>query len=234
MKLEVAICDDDSIIREELLKKISILRTDYHVETFRSGIDLLQSPLGYDLIFLDIEMPEVNGMQVASKLREMKFDGYIIFLTSHTEYMPDAFKVKAFRFLKKPVNDDDFEETIRESEKEILNEKKIIVTTSEGTKLVDIKDVIYLETVRNTTFIVTKQGEIENRKPLKEMLKILGTEHFIQVHKSYAVALRYIDSIDNNEINMKYTKLQIPVSRRKISEVKSAFFDYARKYALYM
>lgn len=234
MKLEVAICDDDSIIREELLKKISILRTDYNVETFRSGIDLLQSPLGYDLVFLDIEMPEVDGMQVATRLREMKFDGYIVFLTSHTEYMPDAFKVKAFRFLKKPINDDDFEETIRESEKEILNEKKIIVSTSEGTKLVDIKDVIYLETVRNTTFIVTKQGEIENRKPLKEMLEILGTEHFIQVHKSYAVALRYIDSIDNNEINMKYTKLQIPISRRKISEVKSAFFDYARKYALYM
>lgn len=232
MNLQIAVCDDESIIAEDIAEKLRQYKPEYTIDLYLSGKDLLEAEKEYDLIFLDIEMPEISGMDVAMKLRDSGFQGDLIFLTSHTECMPDAFKVKAFRFLQKPVVDSDFEEAVRESEKEIMNHKKILVHTTEGTRLLCIKDIIYFETVRNYTYIHMKQGEVETRKTLREWMDIVGNEHFYQAHKSYAVALRYIETVGNDGISLQYTNVKIPVSRRKIKEVKDAFFCYVKKYAM--
>ena len=70
-------------------------------------------------------MPEINGMQIAGFLRKKHNGEFIIFLTSHIEFMPNAFKVKAFRFLNKPIDIEKFEEAVLEAEKEILNNEKV-------------------------------------------------------------------------------------------------------------
>ncbi len=233
MNLNIAICDDDTNVIEDIKNKLLAYRNDYQIDTFDSGIKLLKNQTQYDLIFLDIEMPEMNGMDVALKLRKINFKGHLVFLTSHTEFMPEAFKVKAFRFLKKPINDDDFEETIVESEKEILNNKKLVIHSTDGIKLLYLNDIICFETIKCYTYLYTKNGDIETRKSLHDWMETLGTEHFIQVHKSFGIALRYIDTIESNFIIMKYTEMKVPVSRRKISIVKKAFFEYVKKYAVF-
>lgn len=233
MNLKVAICDDEKVIADDIEKKLLQYKPDYTVDVYLSGEKLLTAGKEYDLIFLDIEMPEMRGMDVAKELRNREYDGNLVFLTSHTEFMPEAFKVKAFRFLQKPIQDSDFEETLNESEKEIINHKKILIHTVEGTKLLSIRDIIYFETVRNYTYIYTKQGEIETRKTLREWMDIVGNEHFYQTHKSYAVALRYIETISSDGIIMKYSNGKIPVSRRKMKEMKDAFFIYVKKYAMF-
>lgn len=156
-----------------------------------------------------------------------------MFLTSHTEFMPDAFKVRAFRFLQKPMVDSAFREAVEEAEKEIVNHKKILVHTTEGTRLISLKDIIYFETIRNYTYIHMKQGEIETRKTLREWMDMIGKEHFYQVHRSYVIALRYIETIDNDGVVMKYSNVKIPVSRRKHKEARDAFFAYVKKYAMF-
>lgn len=233
MKLKVAVCDDEEIIANDIRERLLSCKPDYAVDLYQSGEKLLESEQEYDLIFLDIEMPGMNGMEAALELRKKKYEGNLVFLTSHTEFMPDAFKVKAFRFLQKPIADKAFEEAIDESEKEILNNKKILIHTTEGMKMISLKNIIYLETVRNYTYIHTKQGEIETRKTLREWMEIIGKEHFYQAHKSYAIALRYIDTICKDCIMMSYANVKIPVSKRKIREVKDVFFNYVKKYAMF-
>lgn len=233
MNLNIAICDDDNTIIEDIKNKLLAYRNDYQIDSFNSGIELLKSQTQYDLIFLDIEMPEINGMDVALKLRKINFKGHLVFLTSHTEFMPDAFKVKAFRFLKKPINADDFKETIIESEKEILNNKKLVIHSTDGIKLLYLNDIICFETIKCYTYLYTKGGDIETRKSLRDWMETLGTEHFIQVHKSFGIALRYIDTIESNCIIMKYTEMKVPVSRRKVAIVKKAFFEYVKRYAVF-
>lgn len=232
MKLQIAICDDEKIILENIRERLLQYKPEYAIDLYQSGKKLLEAKKEYDLIFLDIEMPEMDGMKVAVELRNKKYDGHLVFLTSHTEFMPDAFKVKAFRFLKKPISDTDFTEMLEESEKEIIDNKRIVIHTSVGEKMLNIKDIICLETVRNYTYVFTKSGEIETRKSLQEWLNILGNEHFCHVHKSYVISLRYIEKIDDEGIAMKYMDMRIPIARRKTSEVKKIFFEYVRKQAL--
>lgn len=230
--MKIAVVDDEEMIAGDIKEKLFRYKPDYAIDLYSSGDELLKTEKEYDLIFLDIEMPGMNGMDVAMEMRNRGFEGNVVFLTSHTEFMPEAFKVKAFRFLQKPIIDSDLEEAIGESEKEMLNQKKILVQTTEGARLLGIKDIIYFETIRNYTYIHLKQGEIETRKTLREWMGIVGKEHFYQVHKSYAVALRYMEIVDNEGISLKYTNEKIPVSRRKIKEVKDVFFSYVKKYAM--
>ncbi len=234
MSLQVAICDDEPVIANEIKERLFRYKPDYIIDLYLSGKELLNSMNEYDLIFLDIEMPEMNGMEVATALRNKEYEGNLVFLTSHTEFMSDAFKVKAFRFLQKPIVDSAFQEAVDEAEEEVMNHKKILVDTTEGTTLISIRDIIYFETIRNYTYIHMKQGELETRKTLHEWMDIIGQEHFYQVHKSYAVALRYIETIGSDGIFMKDINGRIPVSKRKIKEVKDVFFAYVRKHARFI
>lgn len=132
-----------------------------------SGYELLNSEITFDLIFLDIEMPEIDGMKTAELLREKRNESLIIFLTSHTECMPDAFKVKAFRFLSKPIEREGFTEVVVEAKKEFLNGRKIVITVKEEVKLVSQKDIVYLEAFGDGTYIYTKDEVIESNETLK-------------------------------------------------------------------
>lgn len=234
MKLNVAICDDESIICNEIKLKLKEIKPNYEISIFKSGKALLNSSKIYDLIFLDIEMPEIDGMNVAKLIRERKNEEYIIFLTSHIEFMPDAFKVKAFRFLNKPIDDEKFEETIIEAEKEILNNEKIAITLQGCTNLINLKDILCFEASGDGTYIHMKNAVLESNKPLKYWVNRMGNEHFFQVHKSYFIALRYVKSINASEIEMHYLKQCIPISRRKIASFKKNFFEYVKKNAKYV
>ena len=95
--LHIAICDDEQIIMEQLKKLLEAHRPDCIVTMYLRGEGLLDTFNQYDLVFLDIEMPPASGMELAAKLKELQYDGEVIFLTSYTDYMQDAFKVRAFR-----------------------------------------------------------------------------------------------------------------------------------------
>ena len=234
MKLSVAICDDERIITEEIYRKLINLRSDYSVDLYDSGQSLLNSQKVYDLILLDIEMPGIDGMKTAEQLRENNKGEFIIFLTGHTEFMPEAFKVKAFRFLSKPINDGDFTEAILQSEKEILNNEKISLTENGRTILIKTNDIVCIEAFGNGTFIHNRSEVIESHKSLKHWINQLDNERFYQVHKSYLVALMHIKSISARQATMHYMKEPVPISRRKYTYFKNAFFNYIKKNAKYV
>lgn len=229
MRLQIAICDDEKYMQDIIRQKLLQYKPKYEIDVYCSGEELLEADKRYDLVFLDIEMPGKSGMKVAEELREKGFEGYIVFLTSYSEFMQDAFKVRAFRFLKKPIQDEDFQETLDGVEKEIAQNRTIVVTTNKETRAIPLQDIIYLEVVHNNTFICMQNGEVETRKSLSEWMETLGEELFCQVHRSYAVAYRYIERIEDDCIKMKNTNIKIPVSRKKIVDVRKAFFDYIEK-----
>ncbi|MCR5020899.1 LytTR family DNA-binding domain-containing protein [Ruminococcus sp.] len=228
MKLKAAICDDEIIIAREIMNELNKLCHDYSIDIYTNGNDLIHSATHYDLIFLDIEMPELDGMKTAEQIRANSKGEYIIFLTSHTEFMPDAFKVKAFRFLIKPIDFEKFNEAVIQAEKEILNDEKISISEKGRTRLIDIKDIICIEAFGDGTYVHTKYEAIENNKPLKYWKDILGNDHFYQTHKSYIVAFRYVKCICVSDIEMQFMTERPLISRRKQSEFNRAFFDYVK------
>lgn len=123
--MRVAICDDEAVYREETKKGILAYNSEIEIVEYKDGKELVQSQERFDLIFLDIEMPEMNGMEAAEIVREQKNDVPLVFLTSHDELVYDAFKVRAFRFLRKPVNCEEVQDVLQAVEKEIKQTEKI-------------------------------------------------------------------------------------------------------------
>ena len=231
MQLNIAVCDDEPIICEDIRKKILEIKTDYQVDIYSTGAEIVSADKRYDLIFLDIEMPGKDGMIIAKELREKGYKGNIVFLTSHTEFMPEAFKVRAFRFLEKPVKTGELEEPLSEDEKELVNNKKIIVADSGEHIIINISDILYVEGKKNDTIIHMTDGSIETKKTMKYWLTELGEGQFCQVHKSYLVSLRYIKEVYTDRVTMQYIDDEIPVSRRNAALVKKVFFDYIKSNA---
>ena len=229
MRLNVAICDDEIIICNEIKRRLLEIRPEYNISIYNSGKDLVNSKSKFDLIFLDIEMPEIDGMKTAELLRKNDIGEYIIFLTSHMEYMPDAFKVKAFRFLSKPINNELFLEAVIEAEKEILNNTKIEVIQKDEIKLISRNQILYIESFGDGTYIYTKNEVLETNKTLKYWNDRLETEHFFQTHKTYILSLRYVGKIEDKEVTLNYENIKIPIARRRRKQLKEAVINYVRE-----
>lgn len=234
MNINVAVCDDENKICDEIKRLLLHIRPDYNITIYNSGYELLESEVTYDLIFLDIEMPDIDGMKTAEVLRDKNNDEYIIFLTNHTEMMPHAFKVKAFRFLNKPIKSEEFVEAVVEVEKEILNNGKILIGMNGETKFIRIKDIVYFEAFGDGTYIHMKNEVLESNKPLRYWNEQMGTVHFFQVHKSYTIALRYIGKMEAKAVTLSYKNEVIPISRRRYKELKETAIKYVREQSHYM
>lgn len=237
MTYKIAVCDDEQIFVDDVVKKLKEQSEQCEISEYISGEDLLNSPLEFDMIFLDIEMTGINGINAAFTLRERGFDGMIIFLTSHTEFMPDAFKVKAFRFLDKPFDSEKFNEAFSEAKKEIMNTEHILLSDRNGkTVYLKLTDIVYLEAYGDGTYIYGKTGIVyDTDKPLKYWKEQIGSEHFYQIHKSFIVSYLYVSDISKDgQVVMKGFKQPLDISRRNVVPFRNGFFDYIRKYARIM
>jgi two-component system LytT family response regulator len=204
------------------------------------GIGAIES-LKPDLVFLDIEMPRLNGIQLLKKLD--KIDFHLIFCTAYDQYAIEAIKNEALDYLLKPVQKDELEKAINKvknkqtdsiqkrflslyekMQTEKQDKKKVIIPTSDGLEFVDINDVIRCESESNYTSIYIKDSKkIFIAKTLKEVHAMLESDKFQRVHKSHLVNFDYIKRYlksDGGRIVMEDGS-EIPVSRSK----KGDFFD---------
>lgn len=229
--MRIAICDDDKVMCDEICKKINQYNCNYYIDLFRGGMDLLNIDKIYDIVFLDIEMSGIDGMETASLLRQKNNNEHIIFLTSHSEFMQEAFKVKAFRYLNKPIKQEELIEALNAAEKEIISNEKIAIYEKNKVHIIDMNNIIYFESFGDGTYVYTKDEIYESIKPLKYWGDIVEKESFFQVHKSFLISLKYIRNIENSSVQMQYCKHLIPVSRRKFPILKKTFLDYIRSNA---
>ncbi|MDE6726884.1 MAG: LytTR family DNA-binding domain-containing protein [Oscillospiraceae bacterium] len=234
MIYKIAVCDDEQIFVDDVVKKIKEQSEQCEIFEYASGDELLNSSFEFNIVFLDIEMTGINGINAAFALRERGYDGMIIFLTSHTEFMPDAFKVKAFRFLDKPLNSEKFNEAFSEAKKEIMNTEHILLSDRSGkTVYLKLTDIVYFEAYGDGTYIYGKTGMVyDTDKPLRHWKEQIGSEHFFQIHKSFIVSYMYVSDISKDgQVAMKGSKQSLDISRRNIVPFRKGFFDYIRKHA---
>lgn len=234
MNLHIAVCDDEYIICEEIKKLLLSIKSDYTIDIFHNGMELLACSKYYDIIFLDIEMPEMDGMKTAESLRQAQHHEMIIFLTSHMEFMQNAFKVKAFRYLNKPIKYKQLQETIFEIEEELLQNEKLPIHIQGVIKLINLKDIICFEAFGDGTYIYTIDEVLETNKPLRHWIDQFGSEHFFQTHRAYYIALRHVRTIEAKQVIMNVLKQPVPISRRQISPFKEAFYNYVTMNAQHL
>ncbi len=163
MNLRIAICDDEakaltkeSRLIQELLDEKNV---SYKIDTYKSAEELLSSQALYDILFLDVEMGDLNGIDVAEKLLESKDDTFIFFITNYSIYSDRASDIRAHRYLSKPVDRDRLSNGIDSALKKLSDVTKVITATGKETKKrykIPIASIIFIEnTGRHTKIYLT-------------------------------------------------------------------------------
>jgi DNA-binding LytR/AlgR family response regulator len=209
MPLAIAICDDEINICghiERLIKKHS---EDCHADIFISGESLLTAQREYDIYFIDIKMPGINGMETAEKIRERQRtkssgEGLIIFITALKEYMANAFDVKAFHYLVKPVDESKFAavflRAVNDCKRDKENADKYIIIKSGNTRhTVCINEIFYVESRNNKVVVNGVTGIYEYYTALQEIETTLGNG-FFRCHRCYLVNMAHIKRYTSNAI----------------------------------
>lgn len=230
--MRIAICDDSKVFREQMKYCICSYNALFEIKEYSDGNELIQSNEQFDLIFLDIEMPKMDGMTASKKLRERKDDVPIVFLTCHDELVYDAFEVKAFRFLKKPVPCEKVHDVLRALEKEVSQTEKILITQKNKLWEIPLKNVLYLETYGDGTYIYDTLGNVyESSEQLKVWESKLQNKYFYRIHKSFFIALEHVRGVENDIVMLGESGVSLRIARRNIGKFKKAYRDYIDKHA---
>lgn len=233
--MRIAICDDQPECRQllvsairECMKTMGIL-----TDTYKDGLSFLQAfgKNEYDLVFLDIEMPQLDGIAVAKRLRAMRSDVPIVFLTSHIEYALEGYEVNALRYLTKPLRTEKLREVLSHVAEQMAKQRILWLKTELGEEKVPVGDILYMEAQNQNIMICTKSGSYCVRYNMADYETELEADGFFRIHRGYLVSLGHIKSIGKNEVTMN-DRTVLPVSRTKDKALKEALFQYIRKEAI--
>lgn len=228
----IAVCDDEKIFRGKLIKVIREYDDNIYLREYMSGDQFLQSDEVFDLVFLDIEMPGSDGIVTATKFRERDTETKIVFLTSHKECVYEAFKVKAFRFLNKPVSAAKVRETLADFVLECRAKETIIINQKGRTFEIAITQVVYFEAFGDGTYIYDKNGQVySSTLQLREWEEKLVGKGFFRIHKSYMVSLLYVKRRENELLELKELDVTLKISRRNVGKFAEAYLEYIDKNA---
>lgn len=232
--LELAICDDEKIYRNDLKKilgtRLDLSGTEYRITEFSCGEDLIRKhrQTNFQIIFLDIEMGALNGMETAKNLRSMNRQSVIIFVTSHPDFVFQGYEVRALDYILKPYEPPKIHSVLLRAlnELELSAEKYYVIEQRSGSVRVPISSIIYIFSEKRLLNLVTEDETYTFYGKLKDAADTLG-EAFVRIHSRYLVNLRFVEKIDGNEVLAGGTSL--PISRSCRQEFSIAFARYMLK-----
>ena len=204
--IRIAIVDDEKVIREQIKKLIEKKQTDCEIDTYGTGEDLLKADSVYDIIFLDIQMDGMNGIDTARVLRQKADNTVLIFITGVKEYVFDAFDVAAFHYLIKPIEENKFWEVCDRAVLEVTKKKQnpsgqIFIKTRSQSITLEQSDVLYIESRAKKVEIHTKTNIVEAYAAISELEKqLVGS--FYRCHRGYLVNMAFIAGYENDSITL--------------------------------
>lgn len=226
--LRVAICDDESVIAHQIENNVykTCIREGIKVDTevYYSGNDLEEAILtgqNFDLIYLDIQMENGDGISTAKNIRKMDENVLLIFVSSYDRYLMELFQLDVFCFIKKPIDSDSFSQKFLEANEKICNKSAFFVFKYKNREYkILCKDIVYFESKGRQVNIFVKNGDVHifNEK-LSEVEKRLehGKISFLRIHQSYLVNYLLIKSRSKADIIL-VNGTRLPISEEKQKE----------------
>lgn len=233
-QLNIAICDDNEKICDYLEHKLlgySIRNNlECSIDKFHNGQDLLDGlSRQTDLLFLDIEMEGINGMDTAKQLRRTNKNVLIVFLTAYDQFVFESFKVSAFQYLLKPLKDEDFTETMDAVCSQLFQPEDVFTFHFQN-QIYSVRyhDILYIEVMRGKLFLYCDDQTYRYSGTLDEIESILADHDFYRIHRSYLINIGRIQSYDNNKIIMANGD-EIPISKYRRNAFKESYISYWSK-----
>ena len=234
--MKIAVCDDDRTTREQIISLIREQEPGAEIVTYEAGEDMIKSKESFAISFLDVEMKEISGIDVARHMREEqekkgKDKGIIIFVTGYREYMEDAFDVNAFHYLIKPVDEKKFQNVFYRALRDVSTKIKqqefsVIIKNNGMQKKVLLRDIYYIESSNKKVVFHTKDGKIDTYGRMEDWESELG-DSFYRCHRGYLVNLEKITAYNVDTIDLINGDSLI-LAQKKYSDFIKAYMRYAK------
>lgn len=230
--MRLLICDDDPLAIERTKAYITEFFTRNHlkcpeISLFTDGESLLADSGEKDILFLDIEMPGLNGVFVGNELKKSNKNIIIFVVTSYPEYLDDAMRFHVFRYLSKPLDKERLFRNLQDAFMQYSTvSEKIAIETKEGVNAVNISDIIFVEISGRKTIVHTPAKDYLSIYPMQYWEQKLPHGCFFQSHRSFRINLRYVTDFDHDTIRLFHNNFQAYLTRRKYSQFKEAYLLY--------
>lgn len=232
--MRIAICDDEDLFRFQIRDAIDKIygSMDVIIDTFSDGRRLLEhfDANPYDVLFLDIEMPTMDGITLAKRLRDRSEDVFIVFLTSHVEYALEGYEVNALRYLTKPIKEEKLREVLSYVMKKNSGKRQLMIK-SDGEELrINVADIVYFEAQNQHVMIHTLTDEHLVRANIGDFEEQLRNDGFFRIHRGYLISLLKVNKIVKNDVTME-GDIVLPISRSNVKALKEALYSIVEKEA---
>lgn len=234
--MRIGICDDEQKVREYIKEKVNRLFPKAEIILYESGQEVLSGDSLPDILFLDIQMPGMSGMETAKKLRKTGKKTVIIFVTALEEYVFQAFDVEAFHYLVKPFTNEKFYEVLQkaavwcqehEERREMADAKKTLLINTQGKHVsVCFEEIVYAEVFNRKVLLHTLDFEVEYYGKMRELEEKAG-EDFFRPHRAYLVNLRYVKKYDSTTIWLE--KGQALMAKQNYQKFVKAYLRFNRR-----
>lgn len=230
--MRILICDDDALIMEKLHKYITHYFEDNHLKCpeiacFSNGEDLLSDNGDKDILFLDIEMPGINGIYAGKELKKQNRNIIIFIITSYSEYLDEAMRFHVFRYLSKPID----KQRLFRNMKDAMNlyhslAFKIPIETKQGVHTLPSSSIIAVEAQGRKVIVHTTQHHFESIHNMQYWTELLPKNRFFQTHRSFIINFEYVTDFDHMLVHLANNQLDAYLTRRKYSAFKEAYLLY--------
>lgn len=229
--MRLAIVEDEASVQEQLknyvLEYYQGRTNEVKISLFSDGVEILENySASYDVIFLDIQMKHLDGMETAQRIRERDEDVYLVFITNMVNYAIRGYSVNALDFVLKPVNYLMLRQLLIRVEHLMAQKPKRYITlpTETGLARIDVSQIEYVETEGHAVCIYTEQETFQLWKSMKSVEEMLADFGFFRCNSCYLVNLRHVERIENGVAIVHGKPLAISRPRRK------AFMEALTKY----
>ena len=231
--IHIAICDDEKHMSDQIRAMASDFfrkkNREIRLRTFLSGEELLNDEGQIDILFLDIQMKGMDGLETARKLRAGQFRGFLIFITVLKEMVFQSFEVQAYDYLVKPVEEKQFEKTMERLFASMQNagEDSLLVQKGYEGRIIREDEIVFCEVIDRKIYLNLASGEVVNYYERIENLETKLGSHFFRCHRNYLINLKHLKGYKNGTACMDNGK-EVPVSRLRSREFSGVVLQYMK------
>lgn len=230
--IRIGICDDERYMSDRIRAMVSRFFYPQNIEIiilqFSSGEELLKYNKKIDILFLDIQMKGIDGMETARKLRRRKFKGFLIFITVLKEMVFQSFEVQPYDYLVKPIEEQHFQKLMERLLGSMRNAREnLLIQKGYESRIIPIGDIIFCEIIDRKIYLHLVSSEVVDYYDRIENLEKKLNDGFFRCHRSYLIHLKYLKSYKNGTAYMENGR-EIPVSRLRSKEFSNVILQYMK------
>lgn len=227
--MNIGLCDDNNeamLLLSGLIEKAAKARNQkVNIDCYYTGQSIIEKCEIYDAIFMDIEMPEINGIDVGREIKRINPSCILIMATAYDDKFKEAFKIEASRYLTKPYDSSEVSEAVDYISSRTNGSQILQVYFQRNLCTIDCADISYIRSINGDCECYVKGKFFRKDESLSEMEKELEESDFIRVHKSYLVNMRLIEDYTDGVLYIGDVKIPVAARRKKLFERRFILYD---------